>query len=56
MRMPGFLRRRRVKVEITCPCGEFIPAAFTPGKRSRYGCFRCGFKVQLSTFRGEVNW
>lgn len=49
--------RRRVKVEITCPHGTFIPGAFTPGRpHSRFGCPKCGFTVDLSTFRGEVTW
>lgn len=48
----------RVKVEITCPHGEFIPGAYTPGgdRVSRYGCAHCGMTVRLSTFHGEVTW
>lgn len=48
--------RRRAKVEITCPHGEFIPGAYTLGTRRRYGCRECGFDVRLSTFRGEIKW
>lgn len=49
--------RKRVKVEITCPCGTFIPGAYRAGRpASRYACDRCGFKLRLSTFRGEVDW
>lgn len=49
--------RRRAKVEITCPCGPFIPGSYGFGKRtSRFACRRCGFEVRLSTFRGEVTW
>ena len=49
--------RRRVKVQITCPHGDFIPGAYTPGVRTtRYGCDDCGMHLRLSTFRGEVNW
>jgi hypothetical protein len=52
------LARRRVKVAITCPHGAFIPGAYTPDVThvSTYSCDRCGMKVQLSTFRGEVDW
>lgn len=50
-------RSARIKVEITCPHGEFIPGAYTPGKSSgRYSCRDCGFNVRLSTFRGDVTW
>ncbi len=49
--------RRRAKVEITCPHGAFIPGAYRLGRRvSRYGCAKCGFRVQLSTFRGDITW
>lgn len=48
--------RRRAKVEITCPCGPFIPAAYRLGRTSRYACRNCGFEIRLSTFRGEVTW
>lgn len=49
--------RRRAKVEITCPHGTFIPGAYRLGKRpSNYACDDCGFRVRLSTFRGEVTW
>lgn len=49
--------RRRVKVEITCPHGDFIPGAYRPGPRaSRYSCDHCGFKLRLSTFRGGIDW
>lgn len=51
------LRRPRAKVEITCPHGEFIPGAFTPGSTPRrYSCKHCGFLLTLSTFYGEVDW
>ena len=47
----------RVKVEITCPHGEFIPGAYTPGRPpSRYACHRCNVLVRVSTFQGEVTW
>lgn len=50
-------RKPRVKVELSCPCGPFIPGAYTPGREpSRYGCQRCGITLRLSTFHGEVNW
>ena len=54
----ALLRRpTRVKVEITCPHGEFIPGAYTPGGTpSRYGCPDCGMKLRLSTFHGPVTW
>lgn len=48
--------RRRVKVEITCPHGEFIPAAYTLGRTQRYGCESCQLRVRLTTFRGELDW
>jgi hypothetical protein len=49
--------RRRVKVEITCPHGVFIPGAYRPGPRtSRYSCDQCGFELRLSSFRGGIDW
>jgi hypothetical protein len=49
--------RRRVKVEITCPHGQFIPGTYQPGAApSRYACRDCGFRVQVSTIRGEASW
>lgn len=50
--------RRQVRVDIVCPHGEFIPAAYGPAVRAtgRYGCKHCDFHVRLSTFRGEVTW
>ena len=48
--------RRRTKVEITCPCGPFIPGSYRLGRpASRYACRTCGFEVKLSTIR-EVDW
>lgn len=50
-------RPARVKVEIVCPHGAFIPAAYTPGQSGgRYGCRPCGLTVRLSTFHGPVTW
>lgn len=49
--------RRRAKVEITCPCGPFIPGTYRLGRTpSRYGCKDCGLTVRISTHRGEVDW
>lgn len=56
-RIRNAFRRRRVKVEITCPHGEFIPGSYTPGLSiRRYGCRECGMTVRLTTVRGPVNW
>jgi hypothetical protein len=51
--------RRHVKVQLTCGCGrDFIPGAYRLGRKNpaRYGCGTCGTKLQLSTFRGDVDW
>lgn len=49
--------RRRVKVEITCPCGPFIPGTYRPGRSAgRYACKRCGYMVRISTHRGPADW
>lgn len=48
--------RRRIKVEITCPCGSFIPSAHLPGRVRRFTCHRCGFEVRLSPHRGPATW
>lgn len=53
----NWLRRRLVKVEITCPHGTFIPGAYRYGQAaSRYSCGECPLTVKLSTHTGEVNW
>jgi hypothetical protein len=52
-----FRQKSRVKVEIICPHGAFIPGVYAPGKAPRrFGCDRCEFRVTLSTFSGEVDW
>lgn len=50
--------RRRVRVDITCPHGAFIPGASRmDGKPHRYGCSACGFKVTVRDIpEWEFNW
>lgn len=57
MKIKQLFDKPRVKVELRCACGPFIPGAYTPDRpQSRYGCDPCGVELRLSTFRGEVNW
>jgi len=44
-----FYRRRRLRVDISCPHGAFVPATYPVGGNGhRLSCDECGFKVRLS--------
>jgi hypothetical protein len=46
-----FLRKRlnRIRVDMTCPHGRFIPATFRmDAKPHRMGCDKCGVKVTIT--------
>lgn len=54
----SFFGKKRIKVEILCPHGEFIPGSFYYGRKypTTYSCSACGFKVRLTGFRGPITW
>lgn len=51
--------RKKVKITINCPHGEFVQGSYTPNNRgdmARYSCDECKFLVKLVTYRGPINW
>lgn len=53
-----WFRRRRVKVEIRCLHGVFIPASYKPWRNrpAAFACKKCAFRVVLTTHRGNPDW